>query len=233
MIQLLGCWWEKWTIGCKLSTWVGSNVPIHILWLTFVTWSLLCGRSLSFLSPQVIHQSTSAMVLICALTYSCLPGNFRPLGVPLPTKVIWRSGRQLRTQTPDITAQIEVEEITPTAEFKLQALVWSCLPRNLKRLQLQQCALTDTHITTLTRALSQHLAIQVGLLTKMDALVSILPGFLPTMLSSFVIKLDLFTHSSPSRIAWLRVHISPKQHGCRSSRWMHRLRNRQSSFNPL
>lgn len=56
----------------------------------------------------------------------------------------------------------EVEEVSEGPEFTLQVFLWSSLPKYLKRLQLVECQLTDSQITTLVKALDNHEAIEVS-----------------------------------------------------------------------
>lgn len=57
---------------------------------------------------------------------------------------------------------MEAEDVSQGPEFVLQAFLWSSLPKYLKRLQLAECQITDSQITTLVRALDNHEAIEVS-----------------------------------------------------------------------
>lgn len=59
-------------------------------------------------------------------------------------------------------APIEAEDVFQGPAFILQAFLWSSLPRDLKRLQLAECQITDSQITTLVRALDNHEEIEVS-----------------------------------------------------------------------
>jgi len=110
-----------------------------------------------------VPQEAVAAIEASALEELLLEGNFRPLGSQ-PSRTYWQPGRvrQFQISSMDnIVTQAKFEENNPGLLYTLQALIWSALPKNLKRLQLPQCKITDSQVTSLMRALNQHEIIQI------------------------------------------------------------------------
>ena len=96
--------------------------------------------------------------------YLHVSGNCTPFGSQMPQ--FRRAGQVRHTITIRATdfynSNVEPEEVASGPAFILQAFVWSSLPKQLKRLQLSECQITDSQIATLTRALDNHEAIEVS-----------------------------------------------------------------------